>query len=77
MIDSAAAAAIKALIRSRGFASQHDFARAVGFDGPKLSHFLGGKRNLSFAEACRMADVLNLSLDELRRLFWEAGNAGS
>lgn len=48
-----------------GFATAEDFARAAGIKGNRYREYERGRRGLSIEDACKFADILDITLDEL------------
>lgn len=55
---------LRKMIHERGF-TQVQFATQVGIHQPELSAYINGKRTPGFYNACRIANVLHCSTDDL------------
>ena len=53
------------LRKAAGYKSRDDFAKVLGVNPRTYKTWETGERNISFTQACMVADALNCSLDEL------------
>lgn len=56
---------LKELRKKAGYSNRDDFARAVGISAATYKSWETGARKIKLDEACKLADFLDVSLDEL------------
>lgn len=56
---------LKQLRERAGYKRREDFAEASGFPKRRIQSWENGERNPTFDDACKLADFLKVSLDEL------------